>query len=89
MKRFARVGDQIKRKMEKLIRYKADAQTTVLILETRDSALMNQYKMLDAARTSVAGKMPDGLDCLWYAEAGGHVFLDVTNPSTNGADAIE
>jgi hypothetical protein len=32
---------------------------------------MNQYKMLEAVREAVGGKMPEGLDQIWYAEAGG------------------
>jgi hypothetical protein len=84
-----RLREQIQRKMEKLIRYKADRHTTVLIIETQDSALMNQHKMLEAARTAVGGQMPDGLDCLWYAEAGGHIFFDFTGPIASGNDVIE
>jgi hypothetical protein len=75
--------------MEKLLRYKTDGHTTVLILETRDSALMNQYKMLEAVRTAAGGKLPEGLDSLWYAEAGGHVFFDLTGPVITGSDVIE
>jgi hypothetical protein len=84
-----RVGEQITRKMEKLVRYKAEGHTTVLILETQDNALMNQHKMLEAARMALGGQMPSGLDRLWYAEAGGHVFFDFTGPITAGHDIIE
>jgi hypothetical protein len=50
---------------------------------------MNQYKMLEAVRTAVGGKMPEGLDQLWYAEAGGHVFFDFTGPINQGTDMID
>jgi hypothetical protein len=84
-----RVGEQIARKMKKISACKADGHTTVLILETQDVALMNQYKMLEAVRTSIGGIMPKGLDQLWYAEAGGHVFFDLTGPITRGDDIID
>jgi len=64
----ARVGDQIRRKLKKLALYKAQGYTTVLLIESKDQALMNQYKMLEAARESVGGSLPEGLDQLWYAE---------------------
>src|SRR5258708_6312705 len=84
----ARVGDQIARKMKKLGRYNADGNTTVLILETQDIALMNQYKMLEAVREAVGRKMPEGLDQIWYAEAGGYVFFDFTQAITSGSDEL-
>jgi hypothetical protein len=83
-----RVGDQIARKMKKLGRYQADGNTTVLILETQDIALMNQYKMLEAVREAVGGKMPEDLDQIWYAEAGGYVFFDFTQAITTGSDEL-
>jgi hypothetical protein len=33
--------------------------------------------------------MPEGLDQLWYAEAGGHVFFDFTGPINQGTDVID
>jgi hypothetical protein len=83
-----RVQKQVERKMKKLRRYKADGHTTVLILETRDIALMNQHKMLEAVREAVRGKMPAGLDQIWYAEADGHVFFDFTAAITTGSDVL-
>lgn len=59
-----RVGQQIARKMKKLRRYKAEGYTTVLILETQDIALMNQFKMLESVREGVGGSIPEGLDQL-------------------------
>ncbi|HSL21512.1 MAG TPA: hypothetical protein VK886_08250, partial [Vicinamibacterales bacterium] len=40
----SRVGEQIRRKAKKLAPYKARGYTTVLLLETKDIALMNQNK---------------------------------------------
>ncbi len=74
--------------MKKLGRYKADGNTTVLIVETQDIALMNQHKMLEAVREAVGGKMPEGLDQIWYAEAGGYVFFDFTQAITTGSDEL-
>lgn len=83
----ARVGDQIRLKLKKLARYKA-GHTTVLLLESKDQALMNQYKMLEAAREGVGGSLPEGLDQLWYAEAEGTWFFDLTAAITNGTDKL-
>lgn len=83
----ARVGDQIRRKLKKLARYKA-GHTTVLLLESKDQALMNQYKILEAAREGVGGSLPEGLDQLWYAEAEGTWFFDLTAAITNGTDKL-
>lgn len=85
----ARVGEQITRKMKKLPKYKVDGYTTVLLIESQDNALMNQHKMLEAVRTAIAGKMPEALDQIWYAEAGGYVFFDFTGPIMRGDDMID
>ena len=82
-----RVREQIEQKMKKILRYKEEGHTTVLILETRDSALMNQHKLLEAVRTAIDGKMPRGLDQIWYSEANGYLFFDFTGPITRGDDA--
>src|SRR5688572_5009191 len=71
----ARVGEQIRRKAQKLARYKAKGYTTVLLLETKDSALMNQHKMLEAAREGMGGAMIAGVDEIWYVEADGYVAI--------------
>jgi hypothetical protein len=49
---------------------------------------MNQYKMLEAVRTAVGGKMPEGLDQVWFTEARGQVFFDFTGPITTGSDVL-
>lgn len=83
----ARVGDQIRRKLKKRALYKA-RHTTVLLLESKDQALMNQYKMLEAAREGIGGSLPEGLDQLWYAEAEGAWFFDFTAAILNGTDEL-
>jgi hypothetical protein len=85
----ARLGAQIRRKAKKLARYKAKAYTTVLLLETKDSALMNQHKMLDAARAGIGGAMTAGVDQIWYVEAEGYVAIDLTSALVNGHEELE
>ena len=85
----ARLGAQIRRKAKKLARYKAKAYTTVLLLETKDSALMNQHKMLDAARAGMGGAMIAGVDQIWYVEAEGYVAIDLTSALVNGHEELE
>lgn len=50
---------------------------------------MNQHKLLEAVRRAIDGKMPRGLDQIWYSEADGHVFFDFTGPIVRGDDIIE
>jgi hypothetical protein len=84
-----RVGQQIARKMKKLRRYKADGYTTVLILETQDQSLMNQFKMLEAVTEGVGGAMPEGLDQLWFTEARGGYFFDFAKPIRTSSDVLD
>jgi hypothetical protein len=84
-----RVGQQIMRKMKKLLRYKADGYATVLILETQDQSLMNQHKMLRAVRDGLGGSMPEGLDQLWFTEARGAYFFDFAKPIREGRDVLD
>ncbi len=85
----ARVGGQIRRKAKKLSRYKARGYTTVLLLETKDGALMNQHKMLEAAREGMGGAMIPDVDQIWYVEAEGYVAIDLTSALVNGHDKLE
>jgi len=66
----------------KLAGYKAQGYTTVLLLETKDIALMNQHKMLEAAREGMGRAMLPGIAQIWYVEADGDVaiaYANVTN----------
>ena len=60
----------------------------MLLLETKDSALMNQHKMLEAARQGTGGAMIPGVDQIWYVEADGHVAIDLTSALLNGHDEL-
>jgi len=84
----SRLGQQIRRKARKLARYKERGYTTVLLLETKDIALMNQHKMLEAAREGMGGAMLPGIDQVWYVEAEGYVAIDLTSALVNGHDVL-
>jgi hypothetical protein len=84
----SRLGQQIRRKAQKLARYKDQGYTTVLVLETKDIALMNQHKMLEAAREGMGGAMFPGIDQVWYVEAEGYVAIDLTSALLNGHDEL-
>jgi hypothetical protein len=83
-----RLGQQICRKAKKLARYKDQDYTTVLLLETKDIALMNQHKMLEAAREGMGGAMLPDIDQVWYLEAGGYVAIDLTSALVNSHDDL-
>lgn len=60
----------------------------MLLLETKDIALMNQHKMREAAREGMGGAMIPGCDQIWYVEAEGYVALDLTPALVNGHDEL-
>jgi hypothetical protein len=60
----------------------------VLLLATKDIALMNQHRMLEAAREDVEGAMPAGIDQIWYVEPDGCVVIDLTSALVNGQDEV-
>jgi hypothetical protein len=84
----ARLGQQIRRKAAKLARYKKQGYTTVLLLETRDSALMHQYMMLEAVRECMHGALPPDVDQVWYVELEGRVAIDLTAALADAQDRL-
>lgn len=60
----------------------------MLLLETKDIALMNQHKRLEAAREGMGGAMLPGIDQVWYVEAEGYVAIDLTSALVNGHDEL-
>ena len=68
--------------------YESQVYTTVLLLETRDIALMNQHKMLEAAREGMGGSVLPGIDQIWYVEAEGHVAIELTPALVGGHDVL-
>src|SRR5687768_15754876 len=51
-------------------------------------ALMNQHKMLEAAREGMGRAMLPGIDQVWYVEADGYVAIDLTSALVNGHDEL-
>lgn len=64
----ARIHDLFKRKAKKLSKYHTEGQTTVLLVESDDIALMNEIKLLDAIQKVYPEKPPAGVDQIWYAD---------------------
>ncbi len=62
-----RVRDLFDRKADKLAKYRP-SKTTILLIESRDIALMNEFKMLEAIRAAYPAGLPTGVDQAWYAE---------------------
>lgn len=63
-----RIHDLFERKAEKLSKYHAEGQTTVLLVESDDIALMNEIKLHDAIRKAYPENPPAGVDQIWYAD---------------------
>ena len=66
--RWATPHDQLTGRHEKLpvlARYRADGKTTVLLLESRDIALMDPVLMVQALETAFPAPPPD-LDQIWF-----------------------
>jgi len=64
-----RCGVLLNRKAKKLKPYRAAGKTTVILLESRDMALMNVFKLSEAVRQAFPSGLPDGVDELWHADA--------------------
>lgn len=64
----SRLSVHLSRKMAKLERYKAMGMTTILLVESDDIALMNQYKMLEGIQSAFGSGMPQHIDQVWYVD---------------------
>jgi hypothetical protein len=64
----SRIREQFERKAKKLAQYKRNGKTTILLVESGDIALMNAQIMLDAIRVAYGGKLPKGIDHIWYVD---------------------
>jgi len=62
------VGPLVGRKAKKLAPYKARGQTTVLLVESDDIAMMNHVVMYKALREACPDGWPVGVDHIWYAD---------------------
>jgi len=63
----ARVKTKCDEKAEKLLKYKSD-KTTVLLLESDDIALMSEIMIRDAIQKAYPEGPPTGVDQIWYAD---------------------
>jgi hypothetical protein len=63
----ARARTLLDRKAAKLRPYQEAGKTTVLLVESEDIALMHVGKLLHAI-SSAYGRLPDGVDQLWYVD---------------------
>jgi hypothetical protein len=78
-----RIKELFHRKAQKLAPFKASGLTTILLAESDDIALMNQFLLIDACRTAFGGTLPTGVDEIWYADTtilSALEFHDITAP---------
>lgn len=64
----ARIKESFDEQAAKLAKYQPCGYTTVLLVESYDIALMNNWKMLDAIRTAYPAGPPHGIDQVWFAD---------------------
>lgn len=63
-----RVRHQFDRKVQKLKKYQCAGKTTVLLIESDDLALMNEWKMIGSIRKAYPTGFPHEVDQIWYAD---------------------
>ncbi len=63
-----RIRDLFDRKAKKLGKYHGSGNTTVLLVESADLALMNESLMLDAIERAFPKGPPAEVDQIWYAD---------------------
>lgn len=63
-----RIKEQFERKARKLAKYKRLGLTTILLVENKDIALMNEIKMLQAIRAAYPAGPPHGVDEVWFVD---------------------
>jgi len=63
-----RVRNLLDRKIDKLAKYNKPGTTTLLLVESEDTALMNESKMLDVIKESYRHGFPESIDQVWYAD---------------------
>ncbi|MEP7342022.1 MAG: hypothetical protein ABI977_30100 [Acidobacteriota bacterium] len=62
------LSSQLSRKVAKLQRYNAMGKTTILLVESDDIPLMNDYKMLELIKSVFGSGMPEHIDQVWYVD---------------------
>lgn len=62
-----RIKKLFDRKAKKLAKYQGCGKTTILLIESYDSALMYESKLVTAIRDAYPNGLPSGVDTFWYA----------------------
>lgn len=65
-----RLKDQLDRKAAKLAPYQPKGFKTLLLVESDDIALMNEWALLEAIHKAYGGSLPMGVQEVWYADTG-------------------
>ena len=63
-----RIKDLFDKKVKKLMPYQVVGNTTILLVENEDIALMDDRKLLNAIRSAYSKGLPSGIDEIWYAD---------------------
>lgn len=63
-----RIRKLLDRKASKLAKYHGPKNTTVLLIENEDIALMNEARMLEVIRETYPRVPPHGVDEIWYVD---------------------
>lgn len=76
-----RLSAQLNRKLKKLARYQHSPgiHATVLLVESRDIALMNEWRLLDAMKAAFQDGLPPGVDQVWYVDTSIPTSLEFRN----------
>ena len=65
---LSRIYTQLTRKAKKLQPYKDQGYITILLIESKDPALMNKGIMLESIKDAFKNRLPENVDLIWYAE---------------------
>ncbi len=65
---YKRLRKQLGRKAEKLLPYKKQGRTTILLIESDDIALMDEARMWDGIKLAYSDGLPAGVDQIWFAD---------------------
>lgn len=71
-----RLQAHLGRKAAKLARYQKAGRTTILLVESADLQLMDPSILEEAGWRALGGRLPEGVDQLWYADTSIPGFLE-------------
>jgi hypothetical protein len=63
-----RIREQINRKAAKLAKYQGASSVTVLLVESEDNALINEFTVLESLRRALPSGLPIGIGKIWFAD---------------------